>query len=332
VTRLRLTRISRRVRSGFNLPPGVTALQRVSRWVTLLFTLPAVAATTITNAPEPAAPTSPREFYNAGTRNLLEGKLREAEAFLETALASQEDRLQPPTLYNFGHVRFAQGIEELKKGPASQPTLAAGRAASHDADEAIRGAESALASNEVDKMVAAYLRGRGVRKELKAATAAVRRAMEAYGKTLNRWQRAAGDFKSALELQAANEDAANNNEVVERCIAKLVDSLQEMQQLAQAMGAKQEQLKEKMKQLKGRIPEPQMPPGAAADDDEEEEDQPFGPQPGQKEGATKEGQEMSLSPEQAGWLLEGYKLDSERRLPMGQTGTAQPKDRSRPTW
>ena len=86
-----------------------------------------------------------------------------------------------------------------------------------------------------------------------------------------------------------------------------------------------------MKQLKGRIPAPDMPPGAAGDD-EEDEDQPLGPKPGQEEGPAKEGQEMALSPEQAGWLLEGYRLDSERRLPMGGTNPGQPKDRSRPTW
>ncbi len=27
---------------------------------------------------------------------------------------------------------------------------------------------------------------------------------------------------------------------------------------------------------------------------------------------------MTLSPEQAGWLLDAYQLDSERRLPMGE--------------
>ena len=41
---------------------------------------------------------------------------------------------------------------------------------------------------------------------------------------------------------------------------------------------------------------------------------------------------MALSPEQAGWLLEAYRLDSERRMPMGQGQPAEPKDRSRPTW
>ena len=41
---------------------------------------------------------------------------------------------------------------------------------------------------------------------------------------------------------------------------------------------------------------------------------------------------MSLSPEEAARLLEGFKLDTERRLPMGQGTNAPPKDRSRPNW
>ena len=74
-----------------------------------------------------------------------------------------------------------------------------------------------------------------------------------------------------------------------------------------------------------------MPPGAAGEDDDDE-DQPFGQKPNQKEGAAKDGQQMNMTPEQAGWLLDGFKLDSERRLPMGQNQTGQPKDRTRPTW
>ena len=67
---------------------------------------------------------------------------------------------------------------------------------------------------------------------------------------------------------------------------------------------------------------------ATAGDDET----PTGPKIGEKEGPTKEGQEMALSPEQAGWLLQAFKLDSERRLPMGQGDTGKPRDRERPTW
>jgi hypothetical protein len=74
-----------------------------------------------------------------------------------------------------------------------------------------------------------------------------------------------------------------------------------------------------------------MPPGAAGDD-EEDEDEPQGPKPGEKEGPSQEGKELRLSSEEASWLLDGYKLGGDRRLPMGQERTAQPKDRPRRPW
>jgi hypothetical protein len=282
-------------------------------------------------APEPVPPETPREFLNAGTRQLCAGKLREAEASLETALASQDQHLRPTALYNIGLVRFRQGAEELKKGPAAKPTTARGQRATQQGDEALRQAEGALAGDDVLRMVTAYMRGRGARKELKAATAAVQRALKAHGATLARWERSSGDFKSTLELNSADSDAQSNSEIVDRCIAKLVDSIQELQQCSNGTCNKGQQLSDALKKLKGRIPNPDMPPGAAGDE-EEDEDQPRGPQPAQEEGPSKEGQEMTLSQEQAGWLLDAYRLDSERRLPMGEGAPGQPKERSRPTW
>jgi tetratricopeptide (TPR) repeat protein len=297
----------------------------------LLIALAALDATPSAPAPEQTPPTTPREFYNAGARQLGAGKLREAEASLESALASQNPQIQPPALYNLGLVRFGQGVEQLKKGPAAKPTADRAKTIARQADDAIRQAEEALAGNDVQKMVAAYLRGRGARKELKAATQAVRRALQVHGAVLTRWERSSGDFKSAAELNSADTDARNNSDVLDRLIAKLVDSLHELQQSANGMGNKNEQLGDDLKKLKGRIPAPDMPPGAAGDDEEEEE-QPLGPKPGQEEGPAKEGKEMTLSPEQAGWLLDAYRLDSERRLPMGQGPPADAKDRARRPW
>jgi hypothetical protein len=280
---------------------------------------------------EPVAPATPRDFFNAGTQKLLAGKLREAEAYLESALASQSDRIQPPALYNLGHVRFAQGAEELKKGPAGKPTAERARNAGHAADDASRAADEALASNELDKMITSYIQGRGARKELKAAMKAVKRAMETHGSALNKWQRSDGDFKGTVEMKRQDHDAQQNAETVERCIAKLVDSIREMESSASGMGDKDKELGEKLKQLKGKIPAADMPPGGAGDD-EEEDDKPNGPKEGDKEGPTKDGQEMPISPEQASWLLDGFKLDGDKRLPMGQNDTAEPKARNRPTW
>jgi len=282
-------------------------------------------------APEPAPPETPREFFNAGTRQLSAGKLREAEVSLATALASQDQSVRPTALYNIGLVRFGQGVEQLKKGPQAQPTAARGQRAIQQGESALRQAEDALASNEEQKMVAAYLRGRGARKELKAATEAVRRALHVYGAALDRWERASGDFKSASELNGADLDARRNAKVLDQSIAKLVDSVREMQQCSNGTCNKGQQLSEALKKLKGRIPNPDMPPGAAGDEEEEEE-QPLMPQQAQQEGPSKDGQEMTLSQEQAGWLLDAYRLDSERRLPMGEGVPGQTKDRSRPPW
>ncbi len=315
------------MKAAFGLRTSVFGLQTCL--LPFLLALPALAASE--PAPPAAPPETPREFFNAGARQLGAGKLREAEASLETALASQQERLQAPALYNLGLVRFGQGVEELKKGPAAKPAAARGERATQQGEAALRQAEEALAGSDVQKMVAAYQRGRGARKELKAAIEAVRRALKAHGTALVRWERASGDFKSAVELNGADPDARHNAGVVDRCIAKLVDSVREMQQCANGMCGKQQQLGEAMKSLKGRIPAPNMPPGAAGDD-EEEEDQPLGQQPGQQEGPSKDGKEMPLSPEQAGWLLEAYKLDSERRLPMGEGLPGQTSDRSRPPW
>jgi len=287
------------------------------------------AAASVTS--QPTLPSTPREFFNAGTRELRAGKLREAEASLESALGSQNIRLQPPALYNLGHVRFGLGLEELKKGPAARPTAVRGEAAARGAADAVRDADEALASDDVQRMVASYLRGRGARKDLKAATLAVRSALKSHGAALARWQRSSGDFKSTVELNRADADAQQNADTVDRYIAKLVDSIRELQEMAAAMANKGDELKDKMKQLKGRIPAPDMPPGAAGDEDDDEE-MPNGQQQGEKEGTGKQGEEMSLSPEEAGWLLNGFKLDSEHRLPMGQENTAQPKDRSGRTW
>ena len=331
-----------RYRTSLGPTESALSLRRMSQsllallWATALVGVPVVAQsatatnTTTQSAPEPP-PSTPREFFNAGTRQLRQGKLREAEAFFESALASQNERLQTPAIYNLGHVRFSQGIEELKKGPSAAQAGNQSALAEQHGDAAIRTADEALESNQIDKMVAAYLNGRGKRRELKSARQVVRDALKTFRTTLTRWQRASGDFKGAVELDSSQTDAQFNANVVDRRIAQLVDSLRELEQRLQSMTGMCNKLNQKLKQLKGRIPAPQMPPGAA-DDDEEDEDAPMGPPQGQKEAPSKEGKEMLLSPEQAGWLLEGFKLDSERRLPMGQFTPGDPKDRSRKPW
>jgi hypothetical protein len=276
-------------------------------------------------------PISARDFFNAGTSKLHEGRLRDAETLLQAAVASQIERWQPVALYNLAHVRFAQGMEELKQAPDGRPTASRARTATQGADAAIRLADAALSGNDVQKLVAAYQHGRGVRKELRAATAAVRRAMETHGSVLSKWQRASGDFKSAVELRSNDADARHNAEVVDRHIAKLVDSLTDMQQACSQPGNQGQELAQKLNELRGRIPASLVPPGAAGDE-EDESDYPQGPEPGQQEAPPRSGKEMSMSREEVSRILDGYKLGGNNRLPLGPSDAARPKDPSRPTW
>jgi hypothetical protein len=273
------------------------------------------------NAPEPQ---TPRELFNEGAKLLQQTNLWRAEYCFERALSYQAEPFQSPSLYNLGHVRFTQGSDELKKAPPPSATASKGRAASQRASEAVRAADEALTDNAVDKLVASYLQGRGARKELKAAMKAVKAALQVYGKTLNKWERSSGDFKSALELNQADGDARHNADVVDRSIAKLVDRIQQLQQMAAAMGKQEQELGDKMKQMKGRIPAPDMPPGGSGEE-EEEEDFPNGKEPGPKEeGPTKEGGEIPLTPEQASWLLEAFG-SGRLLLPVEATKGGNPK-------
>ena len=294
-----------------------------------------------TNTPSAPAidqplPESSRELFNLGTKRLRAGKLTEAETALEKALQSQDEHVRAPAVYNLGETRFQQGAELLKKGPEKQSTLSRGWNAAQIADHASQRATEALASNDVQQMLAAYLNGRGARRELRSASEAIRRALDVYGTALRRWQRSLDDFKSAAELNRADTNALHNAELVEREIAKLIDSIREMQQAAQKMAQSQQGLREKLKQLGGRIPESMMPPGASGDDEEDGEGKrgkdPGELQPGMKEPGPKPGSETPLSAEEAGWLLDGFKLDSNRRLPMNQEQTGEPRDRKGRNW
>jgi hypothetical protein len=294
------------------------------------------------DAPDASRSTPPeqsetaRGFYNAGTEKLQAGKLNDAEALLESSLARQDERVQPAALFNLGHVRFAQGIEEFKKSPTG--TTRRSQAAMQDSAAAIQKAEDALTGNDIQQMVDAYLAGRGTRQEVRAATKAVQRAMEQYGKTLVKWRRALNDFESSAELNPADTNASHNAEVIAQAIAKLVDSLREMQQVATRLGGKKSELDQLMKQLKGKIPAPDMPPGASGGEEDEEGDDGKPPSPESLTGLEESdkgggGQEMSqkISPEQAGQLMNSLQPDG-KQLPMAPGELGQPKDRSGRIW
>jgi tetratricopeptide (TPR) repeat protein len=302
---------------------------RIVLLLALAMSRPAMADGT-TNAENPA---TAREFYNAGTRLLATNNYAEAERMLQSALSSQDERIQPLALYNLGHMRFAAGRELLKKGPEAQKVTAQGNAALAAGGQAIRTAESALAESALTKMINAYLDGRGARRQLRAAEKAVQAALTTYGNTLRKWQRAADDFNGTAELNPADTNALHNAKLVEQNLAKLVDSMRQMQQMAGKIGDQKKQLDKQLSQLKGQIPAANAPPGDQGDEDEDEGAQPDSLK-GKTENAGREGEQLQvpLSPDQAGQILDGISLDGSRRLPMGDKEGAKPKGKAGRTW
>lgn len=274
-----------------------------------------------------------RQLYNKGTKKLQEGKLQEAESFLQSAVSGQNESVQGAALYNLGHVRFKAGLEELKKAPEGKSTSARSQHSLDMGSGALQAIDDALAGEDVRAMVGAYQRGRGARKELKSATEAVKQAMESYGGVLRKWQRASGDFKSTVELNPSDKDAENNADFVDRNIAKLIDIQQMMMQNQAQMEGQREELRQKLKKLKGKIPQELAPPGGGGEDDEEQEgEKPKEPKAGMKEGPSKDGKERQLTPEEAERLLGMLRLDTNRKLPLGMGNTGEKKDVKRRDW
>jgi hypothetical protein len=254
---------------------------------------------------------------------------------LQEAVAAQNEKVQPPALYNLGEVRFLQGADEMKKGPNPQAVRASSQVAAVNADGAIKAVDEALAGENLELMVDAYLRGRGSRKELKAATDAVKRAMQTYGSVLAKWQRASGDFKGTSELSPADADAKANAELVDRTIARLVDMQQMMMRTMQGLAQQREELGKKLAELKGRMPKDQGEKlsGKNGDDDDDDGDKPGKePKAGDVEPENKNGKEMKLTPEEAAHLLDMLKLDGDRKLPLGTNGLADPQKRNGRDW
>lgn len=273
-----------------------------------------VRADSVTNAPEPV---TARDYYNAGTKLLTANKYADAERMFDSGLALQDERTQPPSLYNLGHVRFAQGVQNLTNGPSAKNALAQGEQALAHGNQAMTDVQGALGQPDLERVVDAYLEGRGARRELREAEKVVKEAMDKYGATLTKWQRASDDFKSAAEMNPADTNAVQNAKKTDEAIAKLVDALQRMQQMMGSLGGQRQQLGQMLSKLKGQTPGFQAPPGASGEDDED--DISPGSLTGQTENPTRTGgeTEMPISPDQAEQILNGLQVDSNKGLPMG---------------
>jgi len=284
-------------------------------------------------APEGLADVSPREAYNQGTQALNKGYLRESENWLLRATGSQRESMQPPALYNLGHVRFQQGKELLKGESARQPMVDRADSATEEGADAIANANRALQSDNVMALLEAYMNGRATRKELRLANEDVQRAIDLYGAVLVRWRRSVGDFRSSNEL-VANVDARENAHTVERHIEELLKHKKQLEQQKQAMSGMRSELKKKLAELKKKIPDGMIQPGEGDADEEDEEDEKNKPKPdsGFQDRGGPEGDQRGITPEIAQQILEALGLTGDRKLPLGGEEQAKPRDRKGKDW
>lgn len=279
-------------------------------------------------ARENPRPQTPREWYNAGTEQLREGNLEAARDSLRAAVGSNHDQVMPAALYNLGHVRYEIGERELQKILRDPSSVERPRNAAVAAQVALQNARQALNDGDIDGLVRAYRRGAGARRELRAATEAVREALKQFGFVLNTWERASADFRGTHELQPADTRASSNASIVDRRIAALVDMMARQQQAMMQCDQAGDQLKDAMREIKKGLPKDKADELGPGDEDDEDEE---GPGDKEKRELPGRGKEKGISQEQAAQLLQSIQLDSQRTLPVSNR-SAKPERRDGGDW
>ena len=277
-----------------------------------------------------AAPQSARALYNSGIEKLREGNLNEAESLLRSAVATGQDYVITPGLYNLGHVRFSQGKETLKGEGNRQQLLDSASAAAAVAQEVLRAKKPiAERSADVQEIVGAYMEGRAARKQLKASHDANTRTFDLLGTALSKWRRSVGDFRSASELEPSDKDSTFNADTVERHIKELLKFKEELEKQAAEVEKMRGELKKMMGQLRAKIPPEMMQEGDGEEEDEDSEEE-KGKKPDDKPGEKQQqriGGEREISPEMGRWLKETMK---QRTMNIGPDGQPSGSDSNEP--
>jgi tetratricopeptide (TPR) repeat protein len=265
-----------------------------------------------------AAPESAYSLYNSGVKKLAEKDLKEAEAALRSAVATNHETVQPAALYNLGHVRFLQGKETLKGEGNRQQLLESSAAAAALAEEVLRRGQSVAEREDIQELIDAYMEARAARKSLRMNRDENTRELDLLGSALQRWRRSVGDFQSAVELDPSNKDAAFNADVVERHIAELLKFKKQLEEQQEGVSDKRGKLKDLMKKMRGKIPkEMQRGSDDEEDDDEDEPEEDKGNRETSKQQQQRIGSDREIDPDMLRVLKEKM---PQRTMSVGQDG------------
>lgn len=297
-------------------------------------------AVSAAKADDAAPPNDARQLYNEGTQKLRSGDWHHAESPLNAAVPSGPEALQPTALYNLGIVRFRAGQELLTNAATPDSVRPPVGRALESAQQSLRQVDHALAGNDLADMMSAYQQARVTSHEVKALQKQLDGALQTYEKTMVRWLRSWGDFRSSMELKPGYTNAAYNADILDRHLAALRQQQQQMQAMQQALGQMKQQLKKGLSALKQKMPGGNGPdsPGGQGDDGDEDNgghqgDNGEEPQNGSgdhdQEGHS--GDQMALTPEEAQRLLSSLHSDLTRKYSFGDEQPQPPKKPTR-TW
>lgn len=254
---------------------------------------------------------SARVLFNLGTSRLLAGEWREAENVLNAAVNANDPSIQPLALYNLGHVRFHAGQELLKDVPHSDDLETQGDHAIQTAAPVVKAADAALTGDDLRAAVSAYRGINSSLRSLKKLLDTIQGAVDSDGAALQRWQRAADDFRSAAELRAGYGRAATNAGFMDQHVADLTNERWRLQEIQTAVESERAELQKRFDALKRKLPPEAIRNERGENSDAKSPDEKSPPQEQPNQGD--QGKEMVLTPEEAMRLLSSLKLDASHQ-------------------
>jgi len=302
---------TRRSRSRGSVQPRITAIARPAALLLVL----GCTLTGRSGEVAPELPTSPRAQFNAGTTSLRAGHWREAENALVAAVTSNDAAVQPLALYNLGQVHFRAGQEAMKGVPLAAELETQSDQNIQAAISVVKAADAALAGDDLRAAGSAYRSGNSQLRSLKKLLDTLKSSVDTCGSVVQRWQRAADDFRSAAELRAHYDNAQTNAGITDLQVAELTNERWKIQEIQAALEAQRVELQKRLDALKRKLP-----PEATKNEQGENNDTKSpseNPKPEEQPNKGDQGKEMVLTPEEAMRLLTSLKLDLNRQYSAG---------------
>jgi predicted nuclease with TOPRIM domain len=161
-------------------------------------------------------------------------------------------------------------------------------------------------------------------RSLKKLLDTIKGSVDTCGTALERWQRAADDFRSAAELRTNYERAQTNALIMGQHVAELTGERWKLQEIQEAVETQRGELQKRFDALKKKLP-----PEATKNEQGEESDSKSpseNPKPEEQPNKGDQGKEMVLTPEEAMRLLSSLKLDLSRQYSAGNLPDDQKKN------